>query len=275
MAFDDRVIRVTIEFKEGDPIVYEDLAITATGVKFNNPNQNSCIITIDNIKKDARDRLATVTSPYNPEGRELPKIKLEVGRKSTGTSILFIGSIWMVNSSQPPDITSTLTCKAGIAASQKMLSISYKGKEGTDASVICEDAAKSLELNLDFQATSKKIASYSYAGPLDGQIKRIGMLGYQCFEDDGELVVVDPFSVREEKIFTVNPNNLVGVPQLTSQGVNATVMYDQSPALAGKAEIESIQVPFASGTFYIFQLDFSLANRDKPWYLTMKTSRLQ
>ena len=80
---DNRLMRVGIEVS-GRMRFYDQLAITATGVKFGNPNQGEAQISITNLEGTVRDFILTETSPLNRN--QTPKrITLEVGRESTGS----------------------------------------------------------------------------------------------------------------------------------------------------------------------------------------------
>src|SRR6185295_12501760 len=107
-SLDERIVRVGIEVN-GSLKIYEGLAITATGTKYANANQNECEIKIANLDHMTREYILTETSPFNKN--KTPKVlTLEAGRKSTGVSTVFVGNISQSSPSQPPDIALTLKC---------------------------------------------------------------------------------------------------------------------------------------------------------------------
>src|SRR4051812_502184 len=103
---DPRIVRVGIEVN-GQLKIYEGLAITATGTKYANANQNECEIKIANLDKETREFILTETSPFN-RNKTKKVLTLDAGRKSTGVSRVFVGNISKSSPSQPPDISITL-----------------------------------------------------------------------------------------------------------------------------------------------------------------------
>ena len=88
---DPRIVRAGIEIN-GVIKWYEGLAITATGTKYGNANQNECEVTIANLDKATRDYILTETSPFNAN-RKVKRMFVEAGRVSYGTSRIFMDSI--------------------------------------------------------------------------------------------------------------------------------------------------------------------------------------
>ena len=83
---DPRLMRVGIQV--GSQMrFYTDIPLTASGVKYGNPNQGECDISLTNLEKDVRDYLLTETTPFNmnPVNK---RITVEVGRVSSGLSLL-------------------------------------------------------------------------------------------------------------------------------------------------------------------------------------------
>ena len=60
---DPRIVRVGVEV-DGVVRYYEDLAITASGTKYANANENECEVKITNLSKETRDYILTETSPF-------------------------------------------------------------------------------------------------------------------------------------------------------------------------------------------------------------------
>lgn len=270
MSFDDRLLRITIMVGEEEK-VYENLTIEVSGVKYTNAIAGTCLVQITNLDPDTRNDIATDASPYTNNG-EFKTIKVEAGRISTGLSTIFEGSVWLVNSTPAPDITTTLICNQAMELSAKTVKISYRGK--VDLKQICADAAVSMGKILVFEGTPKKISNYWYVGSAHGQIQRIKTLGdYVVFIDAGELVITDKGVARERGSFTVNFNNIVGKPQITVYGTDVTFMFDAGVAMGSLITVDSKTIPQANGDFNIKMLTYTLANRDEPWYLSAQTSR--
>lgn len=270
MSFDNRLLRITIMVGEEEK-VYENLTMVVNGTKFTNANASNCIIQITNLTPDIRNQIASDASPYI-DTKQLKTIKVEAGRESTGLSTVFEGSVWRVNSSPAPDITTTLICNQAMELAAKTVKIAYPGK--VDLKQICTDAAASMGKILVFEGMPKKINNYWYAGSVQGQIRAIKSLGnYTVFIDAGEFVVTDKGVARERDAFKINFNNIVGKPQITEVGTDVTFMFDPGVAMDSLVSIDSKTVPQANGDFKVYMLNYTLANRDPPWYLSAQTSR--
>ena len=82
MELDPRLLRVGFEIG-GQLKLYDDLAITASGTKYANANQNECELKITNLDKETRDYLLTDSSPFN-KNKTRKILTVEAGRVSTG-----------------------------------------------------------------------------------------------------------------------------------------------------------------------------------------------
>ena len=92
--FDPRLIKVGIDFGNNDVTYFQDLYITASGVKYASPTANQCQITIFNLNKEHKNYILSKASPFQRVGdRTVIKITLDVGRKSYGTFRLFEGDV--------------------------------------------------------------------------------------------------------------------------------------------------------------------------------------
>ena len=79
-----------------------------------------------------------------------------------------------------------------------------------------------------------------------------------------------PGSVRR----VANPGGMIGIPERTEQGVKVTFLYDPQTRLGSEIELESIQYPALDGRYVIYKLNYSITNRDVPFYLTAEARRL-
>jgi len=108
---DPRLLRISIEIN-GQLKIYEGLAMTASGTKYANANQNECEVKITNLDQATRDYLLTETSPFN-KNKTRKILLVEAGRVSQGYSLVFAGDITSAVGGQPPDITMTLKATTG------------------------------------------------------------------------------------------------------------------------------------------------------------------
>jgi len=167
---DNRIIEVGFEI-DGQIERFRDLYITANGTKFANENQNECEIVIANLDKATRDYLVTATSPFNKSASP-KKFFLSAGRESTGISQIYTGDISSVEVSQPPDIKVKWKTLTGNDKKTKVTTVTH-GASST-LSEISKQTSENLGLKLNFQASDKNIANYSYSG---GSLDQVGDIG--------------------------------------------------------------------------------------------------
>lgn len=271
MAFDDRIVRVSIEVR-GQLHVYEGMAIIATGNKYDTPQKNDCTIRIANLAKDVRDYIVTATSPFNPDATK-KKLILEVGRKSTGTFVLFSGEIVSALVTQPPDIWLELKCLTGSFDSGNVVSNSQPAN--TNLSTIAKQVADSMGLTLLFEATDKKISSFSYTGGASGQIQKLAEAGgVNAYADNDKLVVKNRNTPLANSVRLIDiDSGMVGVPNFSEKGVKVTYLIAGETHLGGTIKIDSKINPSVSGAYVVYKLGFNVTSRDVPFYYTAEGAR--
>lgn len=268
---DLRILRISIEVS-GEMKTYEGLAMTARGSKFGSETQNNCDITILNLSKDVRNYILTETSPFN-KNKTPKKVIVEAGRQSTGTARLFVGEIVSSSPTQPPDIGLSLKAQTGAFKKGELVANSMPPKERL--STIAQKVADDLEAKLEFEATDKMIANYSFSG---AALRQVGALdaagGVDVFHDDEVLVVKDRGKPRKNRVKVVNAGTgMIGVPEATERGVRVQVLYDLETDLGGRMDLTSELNPALDGSYTIYKVDFDLASRAEPWYYTIEASR--
>lgn len=269
--FDDRIVRVSIEVR-GKFNVYEGLAIVASGNKVDNPTQNDCTIRIANLAKDVRDYIVTETSPFN-KNRTPKRVIVEAGRKSTGTFVVFTGEIQSATITQPPDIWLEMKCLTGSFMGGKIIARSQPAN--TSLRQIATQIAADLDLILQFEATDRRIASYTHTGSALNQVKRLQDMGnVNAYVDDGLLIVKDKdIPIKTATSILSMDSGMVGKPELTEQGIKVTYMLDSASRLGGKLQVKSVLNPAANGEYVIYKLGFNIASRDTPFYYTAEAKR--
>ncbi len=268
---DLRMIRVGIEIN-GQLKTYENLTISASGTKFANALQNEAEIRITNLPKLDREYLLTETSPFN-QNRTPKRILLDAGRRSIGLSRVFVGDISSCQTSQPPDIT--LTFKASTGQFQKGNIIARSQGAKVPLSTIARQISGDLGLALCFEATDKHIANYAFVGGALKQIERLGETGsVNAYVDDDTLIVKNNHSPLQGEIRVLSEaTGLIGIPEMTEQGIKAKYLFDATTRIGGALRIESALNPAASGYYVIFKLHFELANHDTPFYWIAEAKR--
>ena len=270
--FDPRILRIGIEV-DGQLRTYDGLAAKAGIRKFANPLQNEAEVQISNLAKDVRDYLLTETSPFARSGQ--PRIlTIDAGRQSTGAFRLFVGDITEASPTQPPDITLTLKSKTKQAAKSAVVAVSKGPTERL--SVIARGVADALGLQLVFEATDRQVANYSFSGGLLKQVDKLGEVGrVNAYVDDDRLIVKDYGAALAATTYELSARSgLVGIPELTEQGVKVRFLLDPRAQLGGRLTLRSEIYPAVDGQYSIYSLAYELASRDTPWYGIAECTRL-
>lgn len=270
-GFDPRLLRLSVEV-DGKINQYTGLYIAASGMKYANPLQNECTVKIMNLRKSVRDYLLTETSPFN-RPRRRKRLILEAGRQSIGYFKIFEGDIVESSPSQPPDITLTLKASTGGWWKTAMTSASYGGS--VPMSTIAKQAADSMGLRLQNDATDKNIANYSYTGSTLRQVDQIQDMGYTTFIDDDTLYVSNRGEgVKGAQYVLSSKTGMIGIPQPTEQGVKVKFMLDPQARVGSRITIESEINPAVNGDYIVYKLGFDIANRDTPFYSIAEARRV-
>jgi hypothetical protein len=270
-TFDPRIIRLGIDIG-GRIKVFEDLYIAAAGTKYASAQQNECEIRVANLSSADRDYLLTETSPFNTN--RVPKsVTLEAGRQSMGVAQIYRGDIITCIPSQPPDTMLTLKCLTG--QFQKGQIVSVSGNATSSLSELAQQCSDAFGLPLQFAATDKRVANYSFTGSLAEQTDSLNCFpDVDVFVDDNTFVVKD----RNKPLPTIarllnEQTGLIGIPQLTERGVKVTYLLDNTSQLGGALRVESKAYPTVTGNYIIYSLAFEVSNRDVPFYWIAECKR--
>ena len=268
---DPRLLRLGVEIN-GTLRFYEDLAITASGTKYANPNQGECTVTVTNLQREVRDFILTEGSPFNLNRRQ-KRITVEVGRVSTGYSLLYTGNIFRSSVSQPPDQVVSIRALSGQFQKTRIVSNSLPGV--VPLSQIAQRVATDNSLRLDFQATDRTLSDYRFTGSALQQVVKLDELtGINAFIDNNTLYIKNDSAPLAGRLRVLTPRTgLVGIPEITEQGIKVTMLYDNQTDIGGALEIQSDRYPLLNGRYIIYKLLFQIANRDTPFYLTAEARR--
>ncbi len=270
---DPRIVRVGIEVN-GQLKIYDGLSITATGTKYANSNQNECEVKIANLDKSTREYILSETSPFN-KNKTKKVLTLDAGRKSSGSSRVFVGNISKASPSQPPDISITLKCLTLNYQKGNVVAAVSKGSQSVKE--VGQGVADSLGVPMNFQATDKQVSNYSYSGASLNQVEKLGELGdYDAYIDDEMLIIKDaniPL-VNTLKIVDLD-SGMIGIPEITEQGIKVKFLFDNKTTLGGRIRIKSKIYPSTNGDYVIYKLGFEIASRDTPFYWTAEAKRVR
>ncbi len=263
---DPRVVKLSIDVGDGQVKTYDTrFQITAFGTKYANQLQNEAQIVLENIDRDTQDYILTATSPYNLDYK--PKyVRLEAGRESYGTSVIYEGNIMICALTQPPDIGIVLKCLTGNYAKGSIVNRIQGGRAQLET--IAQQIAIDCGVMLDFQATAKTVPRYQYAGPALGQLDVINSYGgISAFIDNGILVIKDGFIPLRGTLTEVSAETgMIGIPTFTEQGVRVKFLVDRQTKIGGGIRIKSLRYPAVNGDYVISKLGFEITSRDVPFY---------
>lgn len=266
-AFDPRIIQVGVTYN-GGTTTFQDLNIQASGRKYSTAIMNECEVLISNLTNQQKHDILTLTSP-NQQRELIPvRLTLDVGRQSYGTFRLFEGDVIASGSTQPPDIGILLK---SLTNSYFLAQVAgYTQAPMTLLSQISQQVADDNGVTLDFQATDKQINNFNFSGAPAKLVNKLNeMGGVNAFIDNTTLVVVNVGTPRRGATRIISSDTgMVGVPEVTFQGVRVKMMIDNSIKLYGQVQVISEINPAANGNYIVGRIDFEVATREQPfWYI--------
>jgi hypothetical protein len=264
-AFDPRIVQVGLEI-EGDFLIFKDLDIRITGSKFASPDMNVCTVKISNLTREQRNYILSKATPYAARGLTPIRMTVDVGRQSYGTFRLFEGEVYSGNVTPPPDIGVTLNSLTNSFASGLMSSNSQQAV--TQLETVARSIAQQNNLTLNFRASPKQIANFSYTGAISKLVDKLQMVGgVRAWVDNKVLTVINKNEYDGEEALDVNINTgMVGVPQATQNGVSAQILITPGVKPGMRVNVLSDINPSANGEFFLSTIDFEICNRDNPFY---------
>jgi hypothetical protein len=256
----------TGEFEE-----YENLDIKVDGIKFANPTNGQCIVSITNLKRATSQDIVTRGSPYSVS-QVRQRIQVLAGRADEELGLLYDGLIFRAKNTQPPDIVTIMTCINQQVFQDDAISISIA--PGENLSVIAQEIADKNGLKLDFGIDDRVVKSgFSYSGSASKSIYALKSIqDMNVFYDYGTLFIRQKGVVTGNQLI-LNPDNIVGTPEYSDTGMICTFMYSQGVRLSDAITMESVQFPELNRDYYMAQLSYNLTNRDIPWYYTANCVR--
>jgi hypothetical protein len=260
-------VQVTIQFPD-ETLTFEGLSIYASGRKYRATLNNTCECRIYNLTKEQRNYILSRTSPLN-NPRQRINMAINVGRESYGTFTLFNGSIGRSSATQPPDIGVSLIALTNNLEIGVILGDNQAGL--AQLSQIAAKVASSNGLSLDFKATDKQIANFSYNGSAAYQIRELNDMGdIIASVDNNVLTVVNVGQANNDGSFLVNSaNGMVGIPQFTDSGVLVKIMINNIVQLGNRITLQSDMLPAADGDYIVQGIIYDVASRDQQFFYTL------
>lgn len=263
---DNRIVRLSIEIN-GVIRSYDGLRIKASGSKYTDPTQNECSITVTGLNAQTRDFILGSSDPFKINPRP-PRVTLEVGRKSLGYFILFVGDITSAEITTPPDIDLILKCKTNNLNNANIVSTSSGSR--TTLKQLAEQCAINNGLELNFQAINKNISNYQFIGSAADQINSLQRVGnVDCFVDDNVLIVKDSGKPLRDRVRVLSMNSgMVGIPKATDKGVQVQYLVDAESQLGGTLRLDSKFNKTLSGDYTITELKFNIDTHGDAFFYT-------
>jgi hypothetical protein len=280
MQFDDRIVKVVFTWGNGQRAIVDSSLdptnppfISASGAKFADVTQNECSLQVGNLSRNLRNSLATNLTPAD-YSQARKSFQLWVGRVSTGLFLRYEGDILSAVPSQPSDIMLVVRSKTLQFFKQDVLAQSY-AVSNVAMSQIAGDVAKSMGLNLNFQATDRMISNYSYTGSAAKQVDKLGELGgMDAYVDDATLVCKNKGVTLTNVSHTLSAKSgMIGQIELTEWGVRVKCLLSPNIILGGTLVLESMQNPSLNGSYTIYKTGFEIATRDTPFYDVIEATR--
>lgn len=276
--FDDRIVKIVFTYGTQQAVIDTSVDpsnppfIVANGSKFVDVTQNECTLQVGNLSRDLRNALATNLTPFD-YNQQRKSIQVWAGRVSTGLFLRYEGDIISAIPSQPPDIIMHIRSKTMQFFKNDIVAQSYAVT--APLSQIASDTAKSLGLNLKFEASERNISNYAYSGSATGQLQRLGSLGpIDAYVDDNTLVCKDKGVVLVNASHVLSQDSgMIGQIELTEYGVRVKSLLSPSVILGGTLTLNSVQNPSLNGDYTIYRTGFEIATRDTAFYDVIEATR--
>lgn len=268
---DNRLLKIDIEI--GNEIrSYTDLEISASGSKSSNEIPNEFTISIANLNENTRN---TILTENNVLDRQIQNKKVYVyaGRESKGYSLVYSGVIRIVTVSQPPNIVLTMQTYTGEL--EKIQQSIRSGGETIRLSVLSQQIASGLGLNLIFEATDKNIGNYSYSGGKLNEIKKLNeAANVSAYIDDTNLIVRNRNTALEGYEVSISQENgMIGTPSINERGVTVKSLFNNEIIIGSLLNVTSLLNPNATGTWLVNKITYDLQNRGQSFYMNIDTIR--
>jgi hypothetical protein len=270
-SLDTRIIIVELEMPGGKKR-YEDMAVEYSVTKTAGALMNEAEIKIANLSKKDREYIVTATSPL-ARPRQRKGVILYAGYASTGVTRRFVGDVTAATVSQPPDIWLTLKAKTGYFQRGSILARTAPAQQ--PLSSLAGDVAADLGLPLDFQATDKRIANYSWTGSALRQVDKLEAAGLiDAYIEDDRLIVKDRGKGLSGKTRKLSEDTgMIGIPEVDERGVKVKMLMDPHTGVGTMLEITSRLNPAANGIFTVYKVRETGTTRNTPFYIEAECLR--
>ncbi|EJF89120.1 baseplate hub protein [Bartonella tamiae] len=67
---------------------------------------------------------------------------------------------------------------------------------------------------------------------------------------------------------------MIGIPEITEQGINVQMLFDNQTAIGGAIDVQSTLNPALNGAYEIYKLAYELSSHETQWYYRAEAKRL-
>lgn len=235
---------------------------------------NDASISIANLTRDDVEYLTTFTSPWYAIAQH-KRIRLFAGYEDTNTGLLFDGDIIEAMPTMPPDVW--LNCKARSGNYGNCTMVSKSIQTQMPVKQLLKEASGWTGLTLEDTCTSEKsVSGFNFNGGVTQVIEQLNQIGgITVFEDNGTLKAVDtdnPNINATERVISKS-SGMIGMPKLDPLGCEVTVLLDPTIKLGQKVRVISERIPSASGSYWVYDINYTGETRGEPFYTVLKCRR--
>ncbi|USN16319.1 hypothetical protein PLUTO_00030 [Luteibacter phage vB_LflM-Pluto] len=296
MALTKRILKVTITLPSGEVVLDQSLDLRVRVHKAALAIQSRATIEALGLTTSLREKLISQFTAWHKRQVETGQatqdwinIQIEAGYENTETTaaagsgtqttaVIFVGQV--VNcepSSSPPNIGVRIVCysrqidKTAFISTPAPAQTTYYNyvkwaaeQMGFGNNFICETSFNDVVIE-------NPARSIIVVGALLIDIQNMYRPAVAAFVDNNQLIVKDQASIIN-KGATSNLTEFVGTPFWTEWGVQFTVLFDSTLKLAQAAALTSKMNPGINNTYVVTELDYDLASRTTPFYVTGNAS---
>lgn len=254
--------------------------------------QNTCIINIAGLRQDVRQRLLTAFTAWNY--RKTPTANYvqveifaayEVPGAATEPSRIFIGDVTKCDiSDQIPN--SAVLIEAFTRQVDRTNLVSVTVPKNASFKTLVETVGKAAGLYVDCETSYDKSMIRNFGvfqiNPTGAPYRlniQASIVGLSALFPDSVAIWVDDDTLIARDIGrvvgTVIPKVKLFIdapPSWTEWGVTFKTLFNQNLRLGGGVELESAMNPGVNGQYVITGLEYDLASRQNPFYVTVKAS---
>lgn len=215
-----------------------------------------------------KEDIAWIATNFNLQSGQLNPsfFILSVGYGENLSEILRGNIVTAIPSLDNPNFSIKLNIQAGYLQNLENNAVAHSLKKAT-IKKIAENIAKNNKLSLDFKAKDKEVGDYAFAGSPLLQITRFreAYPAFDMFMRGDALVVTDKDFKGINTIKLSNKTGLIGTPKPTPTGCEIVCMLNPFLNIGDALELESFKLPQLNGSYFVFELTHTGANRGDAW----------